>query len=275
VQRTLASLPFPVEGLTARAVQSGFGAERDAGRREHEGIDIFAARNTPALAVVDGTARSGTNPLGGNVVWLRDRGRGLSFYYAHLTRAAFEGTASVSAGDVVGYIGNTGNARTTSPHLHFGIYQRGAIDPLPFLRADDPVPAPIADSGEWASAPVRVTAARSSLRAGTTREAPLVAQLSRGTIAQVAGVTDTHVRVRLPDRSAGYLDQSAVTAARSPLRRQTLGAGEVIRDRPNGSAPVIEAIEEPIGVDVLGEFNGFAFIRAKGGPAGWVQIKTR
>src|SRR5215203_5392824 len=61
LQRTLASLPFPVQGLTATAIQSEFGAERDAGRRLHEGLDIFAARGTPALAVVGGMARTGTN----------------------------------------------------------------------------------------------------------------------------------------------------------------------------------------------------------------------
>ena len=134
LQRTLASLPFPVSGLTAAAVQSEFGAARDAGRRQHEGIDIFAARDTPVLAVVDGVARTGTNTLGGNVVWLRGRAFGESFYYAHLERFAFEGTANVKAGDVLGYVGNTGNARTTAPHLHFGIYDRGAIDPFPFIQ---------------------------------------------------------------------------------------------------------------------------------------------
>ena len=191
VQRTLASLPFPVSGLTARAVQSEFGAERDAGRRQHEGIDIFAARNTPVLAVVDGTAHSDSNPLGGNVVWLRDRGESRSFYYAHLTRAAFEGSATVSTGDVVGYIGNTGNARATSPHLHFGVYERGAIDPLPFLRADDPAPAAIAGGDRFLSEWVRVSTARATLRAGTARDAEASAQLNRSTLAQVAGVTES------------------------------------------------------------------------------------
>ena len=272
VQRTLASLIFPVSGLTAAAVQSEFGAARDAGRREHEGIDIFAARNTPVVAVADGTAQPGTNPLGGNVIWLRDRRELRSFYYAHLTRSAFEGTSTVRAGDVVGYVGNTGNARGTSPHLHFGIYQRGAIDPLPFLKADDPIPRPPANADRFLAELVRVATARAPLKSGTMRTAAANAQLTRGTIGRVIGVTETQVRVELPDRSTGYLDRSNVTIAQTPLRRQTLRAGEVIHDQPLPTAPSIETIAQPLAVDVLGEFNGFAFVRASSGLPGWVKI---
>jgi peptidoglycan LD-endopeptidase LytH len=274
VQRTLASLPFPVEGLTARAVQSEFGAARDAGRREHEGIDIFASRNTAVVAVAEGTAQSGTNALGGNVVWLRDHAEPRSFYYAHLTRAAFEGTTRVRTGEVVGYIGNTGNARTTAPHLHFGIYQRGAIDPLPFLRADDQAPPEVKDVDRWVSQFVRVTSARGTLRAGTARDATTVAQLNRATLARVVAVTEARVRVELPDRSSGYLDRSTVAVANAPLRRQTLPAGEVIRDRPLATAPPITTIDEPVAVDVLGEFNGFSFIRGTTGLAGWIEANS-
>ena len=88
VTRTLASLPFPVPSSTARPVDSAFGDERDAGRRTHEGIDIFAARGTPVVAVRDGVAQPGTNALGGTVVWLQDGSRRLSYYYAHLDRTA-------------------------------------------------------------------------------------------------------------------------------------------------------------------------------------------
>lgn len=275
VQRTLASLPFPVSGLTARAVQSEFGADRDAGRRQHEGIDIFATRNTPVLAVVDGTAQSDTNPLGGNVVWLRDRRERRSFYYAHLTRAAFEGTSAVSAGDVVGYIGNTGNARTTAPHLHFGVYQGGAIDPLPFLRADDAAPAAITGADRFLSEWVRISSSRASLRAGVARDAETRAQLNRSTLAYVTGVTESRLRVELPDRSNGYLDRSSAAVADTPLRRQTLRAGEVIREQPLPTAPAIDTIDEPAAVDVLGEFNGFAFIRPASGVTGWVAAGAK
>ena len=269
VQRTLASLPFPVSGLTAAAVQSEFGAARDAGRRQHEGIDIFAARATPAVAVVDGVARTGTNALGGNVVWLRGPAFGGSFYYAHLERFAFEGTANVKAGDVLGYVGNTGNARTTAPHLHFGIYDRGAIDPFPFIRADDPSPAISAGAAqinEW----VRVTVTRTALRSGLTAAAPITAQLNRGSLARVNGATGTQLRVELPDRVVGYVDRSAVTIAQQPLRRQRLAAGSILRDHPLPNAPAVITFEQTTPADVLGEFNGFTYVRIGASQHGWV-----
>ena len=134
--RADASLVFPVQGRSASALQSLFGVDRDRGRRTHEGVDIFAPRGTPVIAATDGfISGSTTNRLGGNVVWLWAPGRGLSLYYAHLDRHAVSPGDRVRAGDVLGYVGNTGNARSTAPHLHFGVYVRpeGAIDPLPFI----------------------------------------------------------------------------------------------------------------------------------------------
>lgn len=136
-QRTTAALTFPVSGRTAAAVQSFFLDPRDNNRRDHHGIDIFAPRNTPVLAAADGIVSNvGTTNLGGHVVWVWDPRRRQSHYYAHLERQAVTTGSHVRAGDVVGYVGNSGNARSTPPHLHFGIYQRGEgpIDPLPFVR---------------------------------------------------------------------------------------------------------------------------------------------
>jgi murein DD-endopeptidase MepM/ murein hydrolase activator NlpD len=141
-QRVEASLRFPVQGLTGRAVQSGFGVARDSGRRRHEGIDIFAPRGTPVVAAAGGwVTRQTSNRLGGNVVWLWAPSIGASLYYAHLDSRAVQPGERVDAGDVVGHVGNTGNARGTAPHLHFGVYAtlEGAVDPLPFVV--DPVPS--------------------------------------------------------------------------------------------------------------------------------------
>jgi murein DD-endopeptidase MepM/ murein hydrolase activator NlpD len=128
------ALLFPVPGRGRAHVHSLFGAAR--GGREHQGIDIFAPRGTPVVAATDGWVTSITpNALGGNVVWLWDARRNQSLYYAHLDAHAVGPGDRVRKGDVLGFVGNTGNARATAPHLHFGIYRRGrgAIDPLYYV----------------------------------------------------------------------------------------------------------------------------------------------
>lgn len=127
---------FPVAGMTNTSIQSLWGARRDGGRRSHEGIDIFAKRGTPVVAATKGRVSStGEKGLGGKQVWVRDIKRGQSLYYAHLDSIAARTGSSVSPGDTLGFVGNTGNARTTPPHLHFGIYRGygGAIDPLYYI----------------------------------------------------------------------------------------------------------------------------------------------
>jgi murein DD-endopeptidase MepM/ murein hydrolase activator NlpD len=138
-QRTYPTLRLPVEGASVASIRSGFGAPRDGGRREHAGIDIFARRGTPVIAAADGIVSSvGTNRLGGNVVWVLRASHGEAHYYAHLDTQIARVGDRVAAGDVLGTVGNTGNARTTPPHLHFGIYAAGgAVDPLPYV-ADVP-----------------------------------------------------------------------------------------------------------------------------------------
>lgn len=128
-----AALPFPVRGYE---VKSFFGAPRDHGKRHHEGIDIYAPRRTPVLAVADGQATYRENRLGGHTVWLATA-TGVSYYYAHLERVAVGSGQPVRTGDVLGYVGDSGNAAEVGPHLHFGIYRwgKGAVDPLPMLEA--------------------------------------------------------------------------------------------------------------------------------------------
>jgi murein DD-endopeptidase MepM/ murein hydrolase activator NlpD len=135
VQRAEPTLPIPVEGATSSRIQSVFGAARDAGTREHQGVDIFAARGTPVIAAAGGLVSSvGTNRLGGNVIWVTRLMRGEAHYYAHLDTQLVTAGTRVKQGDVIGTVGNTGNARSTAPHLHFGIYAAGgAIDPLPYI----------------------------------------------------------------------------------------------------------------------------------------------
>lgn len=134
-----------------------FGAPRMEGTayyHRHEGTDIFAPQGTPLVAVVDGIVEQvGEARLGGTKLWLRSPGDNWRYYYAHLSAYApgiSEGTR-VSKGDVLGYVGNTGNARTTPPHLHFetrlpapggteGPFPTGpAANPFPILKRVDPL----------------------------------------------------------------------------------------------------------------------------------------
>lgn len=107
---------FPIAG-PAR-LSDDFGVVRPGGAVGHQGIDIFADEGTPAVAVDSGQVRFGTDPKGGNVanVYASD---GTRYYYAHLS--SFAGTAprSVTAGETIGYVGSSGNAVGTAPHVHF------------------------------------------------------------------------------------------------------------------------------------------------------------
>lgn len=134
IQKSPAYL-FPVIEGENSDIGSYWGDIRDGGKRDHKGIDIFANKGTPVVAATDGRIRfTGEKGLGGKQVWLRDRKRSQSLYYAHLDSIK-PGLNSVKAGDTLGFVGNTGNARTTPPHLHFGIYKSnlGAVDPLGFV----------------------------------------------------------------------------------------------------------------------------------------------
>lgn len=136
------ALPVPVDGVTPRRLADTWGASRSSGR-SHEGIDIFARRGTPVRSTTRGVVmRKGWNDLGGRVVTVTGPG-GQRHYYAHLESwAEVEPGDWVEAGDQLGTVGDSGNARGTSPHLHYGIYETdGARNPYPLLTAPPATPA--------------------------------------------------------------------------------------------------------------------------------------
>ena len=136
-------LAMPLENVSKRAIADTWQAPRGTDRH-HEGQDIFAARGTPILSATRGMIYNiGENNLGGQTVSVIGSG-GRVYYYAHLDSYA----RGIAVGDrvttrtVLGYVGTTGNAQGTPPHLHFGVYTpTGAINPLPLLT-DRTAPAP-------------------------------------------------------------------------------------------------------------------------------------
>jgi murein DD-endopeptidase MepM/ murein hydrolase activator NlpD len=134
------SLLVPVQGIERSQLADTWGGARSEGRR-HEGIDIFARRGTPVIASTHGViVRKGLNRLGGRVVGVVGPA-GWYHYYAHLDEWSILGIGDwVEVGMVLGYVGDSGNAKGTPTHLHYGVYVDGAArNPYPLLN---PLPPP-------------------------------------------------------------------------------------------------------------------------------------
>src|ERR1019366_1686314 len=137
-------LLVPVKGIVASQIPDSYDAARD-GARGHYALDILAKRGTPVLAADDGTIlHIGTNALGGNVVWAADPSGRFAFYYAHLDRYAkgLHDGQTLSRGEVIGYVGTTGNSPKDTPPLPFQVvrivsgkrYSDGPpLNPLPLF----------------------------------------------------------------------------------------------------------------------------------------------
>ncbi len=119
-------LRLPLEYADVDDMKGGFAQRRNGNRRAHEAVDLLAPRNTPVYAVEDGTiARLFFSKNGGITIYHFDPTRRFCYYYAHLEKYAegLEEGQGVEAGDVIGYVGTTGNAPPSTPHLHFAIFE--------------------------------------------------------------------------------------------------------------------------------------------------------
>jgi peptidoglycan LD-endopeptidase LytH len=118
-------LRLPIDDVKPESLKGSF-TERRAGGRAHEAADMLAPRNTKIRAVDDGTiAKLFTSKAGGTTIYQFDSSRKFCYYYAHLERYAdgLKEGDEVERGDVIGYVGTSGNAPPNTPHLHFAIFQ--------------------------------------------------------------------------------------------------------------------------------------------------------
>lgn len=139
------SLMVPVDGVRPEKISDSYFQDRDGGARTHQALDILAKRGTPVLAADSGTVlRLQKNTLGGITIYATDVERRFVFYFAHLDHYAaglHEGQV-VAQGEVIGYVGTTGNAPKDTPHLHFQVmrfvdarqwWNGPPFDPRPYL----------------------------------------------------------------------------------------------------------------------------------------------
>ncbi|MDT0687942.1 M23 family metallopeptidase [Autumnicola psychrophila] len=202
---------FPVASYSNSAVQSFWGAQRDGGARSHEGIDIFAERGTPVVAATSGRITyTGEKGLGGKQVWLRDSRRGQSLYYAHLD-SINPVSGRVKVGDTLGFVGNTGNARTTPPHLHFGIYKnfQGAINPLNFVFM--PEPLNLDEVEDNIPHKILTKAVTANLRnKPTTSGSKIIGSSKAQDTLQILGKSRDWYHIRTRENKASFIHQSLV-----------------------------------------------------------------
>jgi len=266
------SLGFPVAGYDHSAIRSFWGDWR-AGGRIHQGVDIFAPRGTPVIAATNGTVRSTRpNNLGGKVVWLRDE-MGRSQYYAHLDSHIVSRGDRVQAGDTLGFVGNTGNARTTPPHLHFGITSRGWFDPLPALDPPSPPAAEFAGDEAAIGSIVRANADRTRVRMSPAARSTAVANLARHTPLSVVAGSGRWYRVSLPDGAMGFVEARFVELADQPIRNELVATGALLRTSPMPTAAATDSLVAGQQVPVLGAYGSFLLVQAPSGRAGWLVLE--
>lgn len=268
------TLAFPVSPKVKSNIGSFWGAGRDAGARKHEGIDIFAPRRTPLVAATDGiVTRVEENTLGGKVIFLSPDNKNYTLYYAHLDEQLVKPGQRVKTGDTLGLMGNTGNARTTDPHLHFGIYAYGgAIDPLPFVNREVKVPekitAPLNNLDKW----VRNNKAGKLLSEPSVSGNELLA-IEPNTLLRVEAATAGWYKVSLPDGIKGFIASSNVTVAASPIKKVKLKNSEPLLDEPDMSAARKTTLSPGQPVNILAAYKDFYFINHNK-EEGWVFKKS-
>lgn len=267
------SLAFPVTPKVKSNIGSFWGAGRDKGVRKHEGIDIFAPGGTPLVAVADGVITSVTeNALGGKVIFLRPDNKDYTLYYAHLEKQIAQPGQMVKTGDTIGLVGNTGNARTTVPHLHFGIYTHsGAVDPLPFVNRITKTPvkisAPVSNLGKW----VRNKKA-TKLSSQPAVNAPEVFVLETNTLLKAEAATADWYKVSLPGGEKGFVASAAVTPASLPVRKITLKIAQPLLDEPNVFAAKKTILPINVQINILANYKGFYYVNSNT-KEGWISKK--
>ncbi len=267
------SLGFPVTASARPRIGSFFGDGRDEGERLHEGIDIFAPKRSAVIAAANGLVTSvRENTLGGKVVFMRPEGKDYSLYYAHLDSQWVSTGQSVSIGDTLGLVGNTGNARYTASHLHFGVYTgSGTVDPIHFVDKEVKMPPQITAPLHLLNATARVIR-RATVLSEPSTSSKVITILPTNTAIIINAVTSNLYKVTLPDGSTGYIDSKVVSSA-APIKTIALKSKTLLFTTPDTlSAIPLAAANTGDKVDVLGTYKKYQLITS-GNITGWIALK--
>lgn len=265
------SLAYPIKAPGKNHIKSFWGAERDGGARKHEGIDIFSSFRTPVVAAAEGrVTRVMETPVGGKVVWLRVKDADYTLYYAHLDSQIVQEGEMVKTGDTLGLMGNTGNARTTAPHLHFGVYTfTGPIDPLPFINPNEKPPENISAStillgkvGRTITTSSKIHNTPTANDQGTT--------IPPNTILRIEAATSNWYKIRLPSGEQGFLKSAVIDEADKPLRSIAAKSNLAIFEKPDSLGAKKASIPTGESADVLGNFLNYHLIKTRQDTIGWI-----
>lgn len=260
----------PVYGASNKAIGSFYGAPRDNGKRSHEGVDIFAPKGTPVVAPTDGyISRVGLNTLGGKVVWMKDPQRGHSYYFAHLDSQMVKPGMRVRQGHVLGLVGNTGNARRTPPHLHFGIYQSGSRDPLYYIHMVEEAMASLPIDTGFQQKPFKVRTAKVAMMAGPSKKLIAKATLPKNTFVTVIGQSHEWYRIALPDDAEGFVLKKQLAELKGGTVA-TLDTTRVLLSEIRERAVPVATLAPDTSVEVLAHFRDYTFVKTDNGIAGWL-----
>ncbi len=264
-----ASLAFPVLGKDRKAIMSFFGASRDGGRRKHKGVDIFAKKGTPVLAAADGRVSLRNGGLGGKTVWQRISGK--SLYYAHLDSQYVRSGQEVKAGDTLGTVGNTGNARHTPPHLHFGIYLRGkgAVNPLAFIDTDLKKPEAAIfgqKEGRW----VRAANKQLSLSQWPDRKAKEFADMKKHAPLFVKADLGKWLWVENTARQAGFVESHEIEPLEQAIANRELEAKKPFLHQADSCSAVMAFLQKGEKVVILAENSAF-YLVSNAAQWGWIH----
>jgi murein DD-endopeptidase MepM/ murein hydrolase activator NlpD len=264
------SLSFPVSSAGKPRIGSYCGDNSDEGGRRHEGIDIFATKGSAAIAAANGTVTSVTeNKLGGKVVFMRPDEKDYTLYYAHLDAQLAQSGQQVRIGDTLGLVGNTGNARYTPSHLHFGIYTgAGAIDPLKFVDRNVKIPqaisAPLTMLNTTGRAKTRATIFGTPSANNTTKT-----NITANTPMQITAATDNWFKIITPDGHEGYIDDKAVTKA-TTIREVILRDRQIVYASPDSLNGIRKgAILPQSKVSLLGTYKNYSLV-TNNDVTGWI-----